>query len=336
MEERNSHIDELIAAFLSKGLSKEAREELDAWIASSEENRRYFMQQQEIWFSAVQEEERTRYDADRAFETFRKRVAASTAQKQSKKGIDWKTIYKYAAAVLVVGLISFFSYRQGESNLQNALTQVEVEAPLGAQTRLRLPDGTLVVLNAGSRLVYPQDFGVDNREVELSGEGYFEVERNEELPFHVQTSSLSVRVLGTKFNFRDYPNDEEAVVSLLEGKVALDNRLRAEAEMILLPNEQVTLDKAEGCMKKESTKVKNSLGWTSGRLFFDEMPLPEVVKILERSYDVHITFATDSLRNFRFYGSFSRDEQGIKDILEALEKTGKVRYTQKNREITLY
>lgn len=64
MEERNSHIDELIAAFLSKGLSKEAREELDAWIASSEENRRYFMQQQEIWFSAVQEEERMRYDAD--------------------------------------------------------------------------------------------------------------------------------------------------------------------------------------------------------------------------------------------------------------------------------
>lgn len=336
MEERNSHIDELIAAFLSKGLSKEAREELDVWIASSEENRRYFMQQQEIWFSAVQEEERTRYDADRAFETFRKRVAASTAQKQSKKGIDWKKIYKYAAAVLVVGLISFFSYRQGESNLQNALTQVEVEAPLGAQTRLRLPDGTLVVLNAGSRLVYPQDFGVDNREVELSGEGYFEVERNEKLPFHVQTPSLSVRVLATKFNFRDYPNDEEAVVSLLEGKVALDNRLRAEAEMILLPNEQVTLDKAEGCMKKESTKVKNSLGWTSGRLFFDEMPLPEVVKILERSYDVHITFATDSLRNLRFYGSFSRDEQGINEILQALGKTGKVRYKQGNKEITLY
>lgn len=336
MEERNSHIDELIAAFLSKGLSKEAREELDAWIASSEANRRYFMQQQEIWFSAVQEEERMRYDADRAFETFRKRVAASTAQKQSKKVIDWKTIYKYAAAVLVVGLISFFSYRQGENNLQNALTQVEVEAPLGAQTRLRLPDGTLVVLNAGSRLVYPQDFGVDNREVELSGEGYFEVERNEKLPFHVQTPSLSVRVLGTKFNFRDYPNDEEAVVSLLEGKVALGNRLRAEAEMILLPDEQVTLDKAEGHMKKETKEVKNVLEWTSGKLFFDELPLPEVVKILERSYDVHITFATDSLRDFCFYGSFSRGEQGIKDILEALEKTGKVHYIQNEKEITLY
>lgn len=192
------------------------------------------------------------------------------------------------------------------------------------------------MLNAGSRLVYPQDFGVDNREVELSGEGYFEVERNEKLPFHVQTPSLSVRVLGTKFNFRDYPDDEEAVVSLLEGKVALDNRLQTEAEMILLPDEQVTLDKAEGHMKKVSTKVKNSLGWTSGRLFFDEMPLPEVVKILERSYDVRITLATDSLRNLRFYGNFSRGEQGIKDILEALEKTEKVCYIQNDKEITLY
>ena len=336
MEERNSHINELIAAFLSKNLDKEAREELNAWITSSEENRRYFMQQQEIWFSAVQEEEYTRYDVDRAFETFRKRVAASTAQKLSKKVIDWKVIYKYVAAVLVVGIISFFSYRQGENNLQSALTQIEVEAPLGAQTRLRLPDGTLVILNAGSRLVYPQDFGVDNREVELNGEGYFEVKRNEKLPFNVRTPSLSVRVLGTKFNFRDYLDDEEAIVSLLEGKVVLGNRLRSEAEIILLPNEQVTLDKAKGHMKKQTKEVKNVLEWTSGKLFFDELPLIEVVKILERNYDVHITLATDSIRDFRFYGRFDRGEQGIKDILEALEKTGKVRYTQENREMTIY
>lgn len=286
--------------------------------------------------SAVQEEERMRYDADQAFEAFRQRVAEHRTPKQPKRVIGWKSVFKYAAAVLVVGLVSFFSYQKGESNLKEALTQVEVEAPLGAQTRLRLPDGTLVVLNAGSRLVYPQDFGVDNREVELSGEGYFEVARNEKLPFHVQTPSLSVRVLGTKFNFRDYPNDEEAVIALLEGKVALGNRLREEAEIILLPDEQVTLDKEEGHMKKKSTKVKNSLEWTSGRLFFDEMPLPEVAKILERSYGVHITFATDSLRDLRFYGSFSRSEQDIKDILQALVKTGKVRYTQTEKEITLY
>ena len=336
MEERNSHIDELIAAFLSRGLDKEAREELEAWISASEDNRRYLMQQQEIWFSAVQEEERTRYDADRAFEVFRQRVAEHRTSKQPKETVGWKSVFKYAAAVLVVGLVSIFSYRKGESNLKEALTQVEVEAPLGAQTRLRLPDGTLVVLNAGSRLVYPQDFGVDNREVELSGEGYFEVARNENLPFHVQTPSLSVRVLGTKFNFRDYPNDEDAVVSLLEGKVALGNRLREEAEIILLPDEQVTLDKEEGRMRKETTKVQNMTQWTSGKLFFNETPLPEVARILERSYDVHITFATDSLRKYRFYGRFNRSEQSVRDILEVLKKTGKIRYIQKEKNITLY
>lgn len=134
MEERNSHIDELIAAFLSRGLDKEAREELEAWISASEDNRRYFMQQQEIWFSAVQEEERTRYDADRAFEAFRQRVAEHRSPKQPKETVGWKSVFKYAAAVLVVGLVSIFSYRKGESNLKEALTQVEVEAPLGAQT----------------------------------------------------------------------------------------------------------------------------------------------------------------------------------------------------------
>ena len=336
MEERNSHIDELIAVFLSRGLDKEAREELEAWISASEDNRRYFMQQQEIWFSAVQEEERMRYDADQAFEAFRQRVAEHRTPKQPKRVIGWKSVFKYAAAVLVVGLVSFFSYQKGESNLKEALTQVEVEAPLGAQTRLRLPDGTLVVLNAGSRLVYPQDFGVDNREVELSGEGYFEVARNEKLPFHVQTPSLSVRVLGTKFNFRDYPNDEEAVVSLLEGKIALDNRLHVEAEMILFPDEQVTLDKEEGRMRKETTKVKNMMKWTSGKLFFNETPLPEVAKILERSYNVHIKFATDTLRGFCFYGCFDSNDQSIKDVLEALRKTGKIQYVQKEKNITLY
>ena len=71
-------------------------------------------------------------------------------------------------------------------------------------------------------------------------------------------------------------------------------------------------------------------------IVFGLWAVPEVVKILERSYDVHITFATDSLRDFRFYGSFGRGEQGIKDILEALEKTGKVHYIQDEQEITLY
>ena len=334
MEERNSHIDELIAVFLSRGLDKEAREELEAWISASEDNRRYFMQQQEIWFSAVQEE-RMRYDADQAFEAFRQRVAEHRTPKQPKRVIGWKSVFKYAAAVLVVGLVSFFSYQKGESNLKEALTQVEVEAPLGAQTRLRLPDGTLVVLNAGSRLVYPQDFGVDNREVELSGEGYFEVARNEEAPFEVQTRELNLRVLGTKFNLKNYADDKEVVVSLMEGRVALQNEVKAMPEVHLVPEEQVLLNKKTGEMRKLKTSVTHANCWKDNKLFFDEELLEDIAKKLMRSYAVQINVA-DSLHDRRFYGDFVIGKSSIREVLDAIAATGRVNYTYKEGKYILY
>ena len=116
------------------------------------------------------------------------------------------------------------------------------------------------------RITYSQGFGVGNRKIELIGEGYFEVKRNEEVPFLVKTNSLLVKVLGTKFNFRDYPDDAEAIVSLSEGKVALNNLLKKEKEAFLLPNERVVLNKKNGRMHVEYSTVSNALQWTNGYL----------------------------------------------------------------------
>ena len=112
--------------------------------------------------------------------------------------------------------------------------------------------------------------------------------------------------------------------------------MREEAEMTLLPDERIVLDKRAGQMKKESGHDRQVTDWMQGRLSFDETPLGEVAKILERSYDVRIHFAGDALKSYRFYGNFSRTGQSLEDILEALEKTGKVRYAVSGREITLY
>ena len=215
-------------------------------------------------------------------------------------------------------------------------TGIEVETPIGSQTRLRLPDGTIVILNAGSRIIYPQNFGVYNRDVELQGEGYFEVARNIEMPFYVKTKELQVRVLGTKFNFRDYPEDKEVVVSLLEGRIVLNNQLQREEELLLLPNEQVILDKRVKTMKKEWKRDGINIEWITGRLFFDEIPLPEVAQILERNYGVRIKFANDALKKIRFYGNFNKNGQSVRDILEALSATEKVHYTLNDKEIILY
>ena len=337
MEEENKHIDELIANYLTEGLDKNALDELKTWIAASAENQQYFIRQREIWFSAVSREAASVYDKDKAFENFRNRVESQKEiQSTSRRGFSLSALWRYAAVVAIIIAVGCISYWQGEVNVKDTFADISVEAPLGSKTKLYLPDGTLVWLNAGSRMTYSQGFGVDNRKVELEGEGYFEVKRNEKIPFFVKTKDLQLQVLGTKFNFRDYPEDHEVVVSLLEGKVGLNNLLREEKEAVLSPDERAVLNKANGLLTVESVTASNASQWTDGYLFFDEELLPDISKELERSYNVKIHIANDSLKTFRFYGNFVRREQNIQEVLEALASTEKMQYKIEERNITIY
>ena len=337
MEEENKHIDELIANYLTEGLDKNALDELKTWIAASAENQQYFIRQREIWFSAVSREAASVYDKDKAFENFRNRVESQKEiQSTSRRGFSLSALWRYAAVVAIIIAVGCISYWQGEVNVKDTFADISVEAPLGSKTKLYLPDGTLVWLNAGSRMTYSQGFGVDNRKVELEGEGYFEVKRNEKIPFFVKTKDLQLQVLGTKFNFRDYPEDHEVVVSLLEGKVGLNNLLREEKEAVLSPDERAVLNKANGLLTVESFTASNASQWTDGYLFFDEELLPDIAKELERSYNVKIHIANDSLKTFRFYGNFVRREQNIQEVLEALASTEKMQYKIEERNITIY
>lgn len=337
MEEENKHIDELIANYLTEGLDKNALDELKTWIAASAENQQYFIRQREIWFSAVSREAASVYDKDKAFENFRNRVESQKEiQSTSRRGFSLSALWRYAAVVAIIIAVGCISYWQGEVNVKDTFADISVEAPLGSKTKLYLPDGTLVWLNAGSRMTYSQGFGVDNRKVELEGEGYFEVKRNEKIPFFVKTKDLQLQVLGTKFNFRDYPEDHEVVVSLLEGKVGLNNLLGEEKEAVLSPDERAVLNKANGLLTVESVTASNASQWTDGYLFFDEELLPDIAKELERSYNVKIHIANDSLKTFRFYGNFVRREQNIQEVLEALASTEKMQYKIEERNITIY
>lgn len=231
MKAEKEHIDELIVSYLSNELDGNAVHELKEWIAASVENEKYFMQRQEIWFSAISVKEDVKYDKSKAFEQFKNRIANQRLNdKRERENFCLSKFWRYAAVIVILFSVSYFSYWRGGISIKEEFSDIIVEAPLGSRTKLTLPDGTLVWLNAGSRITYSQGFGVGNRKIELIGEGYFEVKRNEEVPFLVKTNSLLVKVLGTKFNFRDYPDDAEAVVSLSEGKVSLNNLLKKEKE----------------------------------------------------------------------------------------------------------
>lgn len=288
---------------------------------------------EELWVSSAVADDTQQYDVDQAFERFRKRTGLDQSGRQSYK---WYRTWSVAAvAIVLLGLITVTAYWQGSRQIQSNFSDIVVGAPLGSKTKLTLPDGSTVWLNAGSKMVYSQGFGVSDRKLAFQGEGYFEVEKNDEMPFLVQTHDVNVTVVGTKFNFRNYPEDEEAVVELLEGKVALENQLRKEAVRYLSPEEKMVLHKATGEMDITSAKVKEATLWTENILLFDEDLLPDIVRELERSYHVQIEIDNEDLKQARFYGQFNQLEQNIYDVLNMLSETGRLKYYEEENVIYL-
>ena len=332
--EEHTDIDLLITRYLSGKMDKESFAELKRWSLESESNRKYVRNKLEIWFSSGVADTAVRFDKDKAFSLFKQRVVETEKKQKLMLRFSWKTFMRVAAVVLIL-MIPFVTYWQGKQAVKQNFVDMGVEAPMGAHTKLYLPDGTLVWLNAGSKIIYSQGFGVDDRRLRLEGEGYFEVMKNEEVPFEINTKELNLRVLGTKFNFRNYPDDEEVTVNLMEGKVVLRNSIREMPELYLTPNEKMVLNKVTGQMVKNSTRAAKANVWINDELFFDEELLEDIAKKLMRSYNVKVEVA-DSLRNKRFYGSFGISANTIDKILDVMASTQQMNYKYENGVYILY
>ena len=238
--------------------------------------------------------------------------------------------WQVAAAVALLVIASYAIFKQSET-IQFA--DIRIETPANSRVKTYLPDGTIVWLNANSTLTYSQAFGIEDRLVHLTGEGYFEVLRNENLPFSVQTDGLRVNVLGTRFNIRNCSNDDKAVITLLEGEIVVENHILPETSIKMSGNSQLLLDKKSGemCLTKIN---RTTIGWVSRQLFFDNELLSNIAKELERVYGVSITVRPNAA-NLRFFANFSKSEHTIKDVLSMLAATGQIRYRITNNEIII-
>ena len=336
MNEQSLHTDtanDWITGYLTNSLTPEETQSLQEWLNASEENRKYFSDMQEVWIAASDETDDSSFNKDKAYQLFLKQTEATPQQGINKRKAFQLRPWMYAAAMIIVVFIcGTIAFQSGKSVIRNQLTQISIEAPYGSKTKLYLPDGTLVWLNAGSKMSYAQDFGINERTLNLTGEAYFEVTKNKHIPFKVHTDELDVKVLGTKFNFRNYQDDLEAKVCLLEGKVALSTQQK---ETILHPDQQALLDKKTGKLLISNTKAAYSAEWTNDRLYFDEALLPDIVKELERSYNIKITIADAALNSVRFYGNFRRREQSIREIMDVLSSTDKMTYTIEGKNIVI-
>lgn len=327
-------IETLIERFLTRNISGKEMASLFEWASGSSENMAALSSRVRAWA-----EKDNSFDADEAFERFRGRVAEQKAMMADdtsatrKRRLPWRILAASAAAAAAAVVIAYQASRTRDYRNMLAENSVTVEAPAGSKTRVVLPDSSTVWLNAGSSLRYSFDAGEKERKVALCGEGFFEVRHDDDAPFVVSSTNLNVRVLGTKFNFCDYPEDTLAEVTLTEGSIALSDQ--AGKELLMSPDESVVFNKVTGLMTLGESGY-DADEWITGNLTFDEVPLLEIVRRLERTYSVRIRIGDAALYDLRFYGVFNSSRQDVTEVLRSLSATGKFRYKKDGDEITLY
>lgn len=201
--------------------------------------------------------------------------------------------------------------------------------PSGKTFQLMLADGTKVWLNTKSILRYPTQFSGSDRRVQLIGEGYFEVAKNINKPFVVESVGQELTVLGTRFNVSAYA-DDKVISTLFEGKVSVHNT-RSGAETFLLPGEQVTIQ--DKSLKKENVNLKNVLGWKNGYFVFQNERLGSICNTLSRWYDVEFDVSNHpKVINQVYSGTMPRFEN-ITEVLDILSETGSLHYKSEGRRI---
>ena len=189
-----------------------------------------------------------------------------------------------------------------------------VQAPQGTNSRISLPDGSQVWLNAGSTLNYRSDFNRSSRDIGLSGEAYFEVARNADLPFRVQARGCTFTVLGTRFNISAYDEDPDVLAALMEGSLQFESSRSTET---MVPGDLITYDCRTMEASRRQVDTDQFRSWIDGIIRYDAISLPALLRRLAREYDVKIELCTDAFDDKTFRISIT-EAQDIESIMGGL------------------
>jgi len=227
------------------------------------------------------------------------------------------------------------SYGSGQELGELVYNQLNI--PNGKQFELELADGSTVFLNSGSSIKYPVSFLPGKaREISLEGEAYFKVEKDSASPFVVNVGDLRVRVLGTEFNLSSYPEDNDVTAVLVEGSVGLYNKevYRAESATIMKPGFRGVYSNSNGNITLDEVDTTLYTSWKSGKLVFRSMQFKNIVKKLERAYNVRIVNNNKELGEQYFSASFDKDEL-MEQIFASFRTSYRFTYMIENEKITI-
>lgn len=245
----------------------------------------------------------------------------------------WLRIGAVAASVaLLLGVTNYLSFQQGYRQIGSQ--RVELNNPLGMQSSIVLADGTKVILNAGTTLAYPTAFTTDTRKVEICGEAYFEVAPDPAHPFIVTAENVNIRVVGTQFNVKAYPEENDIEITLAEGKVSVG--MNEKTELIgMRPKQQVSFDKTKRQFSKKQVNLTYYTAWKEGKFHFNSLTFREISTQLERRFNVDIQIGSPALEKTVFTGDFIRGEN-LEQILHVMTADKRMRYKIDGDQVLIF
>ena len=362
------HIWNLIAKKLSGEASEEELLELEKHLRSNADLHYPMQTITDLWHSEYLPD---KMEAAEAFDDHVQRMKllgidfnSANEVKEGIKPQGRKRKIIFISAAIATILIAVFIFNKINSNpdlqISTLKNNSEVSTRNGSKTNLVLPDGTLVWLNAGSKLSYDKNYGNNLREVNLTGEAFFDVVKNAEKPFLIHTGKINIKVLGTSFNVKSYPSEKTIETSLIRGSIEVTFKDRPSEKVILKPNEKLVVANEENAVahdKKQEAKTVNEpivaishlnhqkadsaiveTAWMQNKLIFHDKSFKELAEEMERWYGVIIKFDGSRRDTLHFTGSF--ENETIQQALDALKlTTGKsvpdFHYTIRGNEFTI-
>lgn len=221
------------------------------------------------------------------------------------------------------------------SNVTDRSVINTIQTPKGGKYQVRLPDGSRVWLNSASTLSYPTAFTGAERKVKLTGEAYFEIAQNKNVPFRVESNNQIVEVIGTHFNINSYDDEDFTKTTLLEGSVKVilnsSKQISSARTKLLKPGEQSLTNSSQSGIRIESTDTEKAVAWKNGYFKFKNTPIQEIMREIERWYDVELVYE-GKISTDEFTGFVSNDQK-ISGVLKILEQSGGVKFSVKGKKI---
>jgi len=305
--------DEILKDYLIGNCSEEEMDQIDNWIKESDENANRLFKWEELYHLGKYEQFKDKKRIAKAEKRLFKQI--DTIETKHHKLLKMGRWIKYAAMFIVILLAgTSIGYLIYQSNITR--DTIIASANGTSVKQVVLPDGTKVWLNHSATIEYPRKFSKKERDVNLNGEAYFEVTKNPHQPFIVRSDAMSVKVLGTVFNFKGGKNSNMAEVTLLEGLIQVSGN-QDQGMIVIKPGQKVILDKLSQQMTVQQVNAKLDAVWHNNLIPLNKVDIRAIAKILERFYNVQITVSSNINLNMTYSGVIKRKDT-IDSVLTAL------------------